>query len=168
MVSDKNKKEIREILGTQNKESIIEIFLGVLDHQVKEKNELSEMVEFFHDEAMNNLRKVDELIEEIILLESIIEDLLGIEDKAEDTECNCEECPVKNECDALYEEIKGNTKQVGRKSRRVFIYHPETGYTGVFPSLKTASKELGVSIGGLSEVANGKRESIKGYIVSFI
>ena len=172
MVSDKNKKEIREILETQNKESIIEIFLGVLDHQVKEKNELSEMVEFFCDEAINNLRKADELLDEIILLESIIEDLLGIEDDEEidDTECNCGECLVKDICNGLTEETEEKDEDaiVSKNAKPVLVSHLETGNTHAFPSLQIASKKLKVSIGGLSEVANGKRDSIRGYIVTFL
>lgn len=149
MVAEKTRKEIRRVLETQDKESIIDIFLGVLDQQVKEKNELSLMVDFFYGEVMSNLKKIDNLVDEVILLEAIIEDLLGIEDN-EDIEEDVEDVTV------------------GRKPKSVLVSHPETGYTDTFPSLQTASETLKVSIGGLSEVANGKRESIKGYLVTFL
>lgn len=162
------------MLKGQTKEEIIEIFLGVLDQQVAEKNELSMMIEILFNEAMVNLKKVDSLVGEIILLEAIIEDILGLgNDEKMDTdapECNCEGCPVKDICKGLNDDIEEKEEEttVGRKPKAILVSHPETGYTEVFPSLQTASETLKVSIGGLSEVANGKRDSIKGYIVTFL
>lgn len=176
-MTERDLKILRLFLESCSKAEIIKIFESVIVNY----NENIEVIEKDLKGALENIsnfkKEHDRLVEYTEFLEKTLEIILG--EKADDpeidldeiTECDCEVCPFSDLCmeDFQEEEVKITTGEdkAHKNSKAVFVTDLNRGITRYYKSLREASRKLKVSLGGLSEVANNKRSSIKGYAVEF-
>ena len=174
-MTNRDMEIIKGLLEGCSKEEIIEVFEGVLINLNKKMDGLIETLVKTQVEAVTNAKQYEELMEHTKTLENLLAISLGVnmDDVVDEEEDECSICPFDGVCKNTHYPCKEDkediyTSQLGRKPKAVYVYNPETGFSDIFMSLQKASEVLKVSIGGLSEVANGKRESIRGYKVIFI